>query len=121
MPKICLLCYYSTALGILERNIRGIINFLDIDQIRPVLTEQGTLLPEEQETLIQMGSSLRGNQRGLCIEKLMGMLRQKGCRGIRDFIFALQKTSDQCLGHKDILRLFEDDSDYDYVMNSDLA
>lgn len=106
---LSLLPYNLIALKILDRNITTIITYLDIDHIRPVLMEQGTILPEEHANLVQQSN------KSIAIEVLVGMLRHKGYRGIRDFIRALGKTSEECLGHGDIIEKLKEDSDYEYV------
>ena len=104
---------------ILDRNITAIIQYLDIDHLRPILNEQGTILPEEHDTLVKYGTSpADANKKGLMIETLVGILRHKGCGGIRGFIQALDKTSYECLGHRDIVNILKEDTDYDYIMNS---
>ncbi len=80
--------------------------------------EQGVILPEEHDILVQHGTSSEGNKKGLMIEALVGILRHKGCGGIRGFIQALEKTSGECLGHRDIVNSLKEDQDYDYIMNS---
>ena len=94
----------------------SIIQYLDINHLRPVLSQQGTLLPEEHDSLVQQCAE--GNRKQVSIEALVGMLRHKGCRGIRDFILALNKTGQECLGHRDIVEILKEDSDFDYIMNS---
>ena len=51
------------------------------------------------------------------IEYLVGMIRHKGYGGIRGFIQALEKTSEDCLGHRDIVNILKEDPDYYDIMN----
>lgn len=106
---------------ILDRNLTWIVEYVDIDHLRPVLMEQGTILPEEHEKLVQRSASFsEGSTRKnkISIEDLVGMLRHKGSRGIRSFIQALEKTSEECFGHRSVLDILKEDSCYEQIMNS---
>lgn len=107
-------------LNILDRNLTNIIQFVNIDHLRPVLMEQGTILPEEHDRLVQQSASFADSfsRKKISIEELVGMLRHKGCRGIRGFIQALDKTGNECMGHDSIVNILKQDSGYDCVMNS---
>lgn len=106
---------------ILDRNLTVIVEYVDIDHLRPILMEQGTILPEEHEKLVERRASFsEGNTRTnkISIEDLVGMLRHKGSRGIRGFIHALEKTSEECIGHKSVLETLKEDICYEQIMNT---
>ena len=85
-----------------------------------MLVEQRIILSDEHEKLVQQsGSFSEGSNRNnkLSIEDLVGMLRRKGPWGIRGFIEALDRTSEECIGHRSVVDILKEDSGYEHIMN----
>lgn len=111
-----LLFLLPAAEKILDRNLTSIVEYVDIDHIRPMLVEQGIILSNEHEQLVQHSEGSNRNNK-ILIENLVGMLRRKGSRGIRGFIEALDKTSKDCIGHESVVDVLKEDSGFEHVMN----
>jgi len=83
-------------MNILVDNFTCILNHLDQKQIRPALFEQRALSDSEYEKLLSLSTS-EGN------EQLFFMIKKKGIKGFEQFMVALEKTSENNIGHREIL------------------
>lgn len=92
-----------------------LLNYLDVNVIRPALRKNGVLLPDEADKLLDF-SNHSGTTRGNVIEKLVTMLSSKGSSGIYNFKKALEETT-EAMGHQDILKELSKDPDFEKIVN----
>ena len=106
----------NTVASILERHLGILIQYLNIELIRPVLRKHGVLLSDEAGKLIDLGSHPSASHRSV-IETLVTILNSKGASGIYYFKKALEETT-EAMGHQDILKELSKDPDFEAVINN---
>lgn len=111
LPITLLLRYLSdqerkSAMSVLTDNFINICTHLDNSAIRRQLVQLRALTLEESKTLLDSANMSEAN------ERLVHLIQKGGVDGFKQFMIALEKTSDDYPGHRDILSNLKADLKY---------
>lgn len=87
----------------LKKNLNTIRKHLDNRAIRGELYQLHVLTDDEYQSLFNSATMADAN------EKLFFIVSKGGVNGFKQFMIALQKTCDECPGHRDILEVLKRD------------
>ena len=114
-----IVCYYAcsnTVGGVIDKHSKGLMDYLDVPQIRIQLKQLDVLTTEEHDRLIKFGDT----PTRVAKETLINMLRSKGAKGLYHFMEALKSTTNGT-GHHDILSELQEDPDVNKIITNYLT